>query len=496
MIVKNVISKRILKVLLMCLPLISAGAYGQVAYKGQLYISGERFERHGDLLHVYMKVSYDNSAIGSGESLTFTPVLKTDSTSMHLSSVVINGYRNDKAARRAEVLQHKRRGNIAVVVKENYKGKRYFVYDTSVPYRDWMEKSSLYAESEECNCNGHRAHLYEDHILAAIPFSRETRETSDPLVKNVTLLTWVEFLKLGTDEGENFIKQGLIPWYGDRHIGDLAVKKQNRAVFDAIATDIKETMQYYGTALTGVSVKGYGAPIGDYHKNENQSMKRALSLKRYLMGSRLTSKNSLDVGWVTEDWDSIATLASNSNMTLKDAVLDIIRTVDVVNGREKVLENLNNGVPYQYMKQNIFPQVYRVAYTLTFNRRGMDAQTGRLMLKNDPNTMSLKDFYTVAMSYRAGTREFNDVMDLAARLFPDNADANINAAAVALTRRDTQLARKYLERWQTNPKAYNNMGILNLLEGNRDKAEVYLQMAQAAGVQEATAVLKYLKQGK
>ena len=69
------------------------------------------------------------------------------------------------------------------------------------------------------------------------------------------------------------------------------------------------------------------------------------------------------------------------------------------------------------------------------------------------------------MSYKAGTREFDDVMDLAARLFPDNAEANINAAAVALTRNDTPLARKYLERWQTDPKAYNNMSNADDVDG-------------------------------
>jgi hypothetical protein len=189
-------------------------------------------------------------------------------------------------------------------------------------------------------------------------------------------------------------------------------------------------------------------------------------------------------------------LISNSNMSLKEAALDIIKSVDVVNGRENVLENLNHGVPYEYMRHNIFPQVCRVTYKLTFNRQGMDAQTGRLMVKNNPATMSLNDFYTVAMSYNVGSREFNDIMDLAARLFPDNPEANIDAAAVALTRKDTKLARKYLLRWQTSPRAYNNMGILNLLEGNKDKAEVYLQMAQAAGVEQASTILKYMKSMK
>lgn len=43
------------------------------------------------------------------------------------------------------------------------------------------------------------------------------------------------------------------------------------------------------------------------------------------------------------------------------------------------------------------------------------------------------------------------------------------------------------------PIAYNNMGILCLQEGKRDKAEVYLTMAAAAGIEQADRVLKELK---
>lgn len=42
--------------------------------------------------------------------------------------------------------------------------------------------------------------------------------------------------------------------------------------------------------------------------------------------------------------------------------------------------------------------------------------------------------------------------------------------------------------------AYNNMGILCLQEGNRDKAEVYLTMAAAAGIEQANKALHALKE--
>ncbi len=104
--------------------------------------------------------------------------------------------------------------------------------------------------------------------------------------------------------------------------------------------------------------------------------------------------------------------------------------------------------------------------------------------------------YAVAQDYPKGSTEYNDLLDLAARLFPDSPEANINAAAVALVRRDPEKARRYLERFATLPAAYNNMGVLCLLEGNRGKAEVYLTMAAAAGMKQAERTLKEMKNDK
>jgi len=68
--------------------------------------------------------------------------------------------------------------------------------------------------------------------------------------------------------------------------------------------------------------------------------------------------------------------------------------------------------------------------------------------------------FSQAYCYRPGSGEFNSVYLLAARLFPDNAEVAINAAAVALIKRDTRTARHYLSRFSTLPEAFNNMGVL------------------------------------
>ena len=64
---------------------------------------------------------------------------------------------------------------------------------------------------------------------------------------------------------------------------------------------------------------------------------------------------------------------------------------------------------------------------------------------------------------------------------------------MALLRGDAARARRYLQPWDTDHRAWCNLGLLNLLEGNRDKAEVYLRMAAADGVTPARDALKSLQ---
>lgn len=480
------------RLLLLPLLAVSLQTHAQTAYKGQLFINSESFTRQGDMLRVRMKVSYDRSAVDSGESLTFTPVLKTLGSSVRLSSVVINGDRREKAENRADVLSGRRRSNVPVVVRDSHAGELYFIYDTTVPYEEWMHSAALYTESEECNCNGHAAHVFEDRIMKAIPFGNTAVSSADPVTRNYDILPCVEFVQPSAASTETYTASGVIPLYDAKRIGRMSERRFNRTVSGIIRDDIRRQLSQGGASIDAISVHGYGAPAGSYSLNEKSAMQRALSLKRGMMKNRLTSSNALGVTWTAEDWDSISVLTAASSMSLKDAVCNIIRAVEVVNGRENEIKLLDHGVPYRFMQAAIFPRVCRVEYTLTVRRRSLDAESGILMLKNNPSQMSLSDLYAVAQNYNVGSREFNDIIDLSARLFPESAEAGINAAGVALIRGDVKLARKYLSRRMTDSRAYNNIGVMYMMAGNRDKAEVYLNMAKAQGVSQADEAMKQL----
>jgi len=486
--------KKILLSFLLFSLLLGGECYGQEIDKGQFYISGLTLVNQEGKLHVSMNVDYESLDLPSNESLTFTPILMSKLKNQELSPVIINGKIRQREYHRQQVLGTKQSAkNVPLMVlTDDRQSVHTFTYNTSLSYENWMEDCGLYVRTQGCGCNGEKAEKIIEKLVQPIYISNLKKSEILSTVDR-KLLSWVEVLPLTEDYGNNLTVKGTIPFFGGDNLYQKSEAKQNAEIYYRVRSEIRKNLQYNGMSLTGVYLKGYGAPIGNYEKNERKCSERALSLRNYLLENHLAGKNPLEVSWISEDWDSIAQLTASSHMALKDAVLDIINTVDLVKGREKVLMDLNNGTPYKYMSLLIFPRVCRMTYVLKFNKIGLDAQTGKLLIRDRPESMTLGDFFTLGSSYPKGSREFNDVFDLAARLFPRSVEANVNAAAVALLKKDMDKAWKYLEPFATDPKAYNNLGIYYLLQHNKDKAEVYLEMAEAGGALQAKEILDYLR---
>jgi|GEM_PF-210922 len=502
--ITGMIGKLVEGVFMLCLAAMPITIKSQSVYKGLITITDRRFMLDNGVLRIHMRVNISPEAVKGNESLTFTPAIKLGDNSYHFPSTIINGNKLERTEHRTDVLLHRVRTD-AAVLKYDSQGVRYFLYDSSAPYLSWMCKASLFIDNETCNCNGHSARMYEDHLLVSITIKGVNGATDDETYGHVNvnagsvsysgISKWVQFLPPPAEDFRDIVRTGVITWSGkDGKDGLESMDEKSRNIYisEKLNAQIKSISEQYGTTFTGMSLTSYGCPAGDYQKNMKAGMKRALSLKKYLMDNMPANKNDINIGWVCEDWDSIATVVSQTRMLLCDAVMDIIRSVKIVDGREDAIKKLNNGLPYYYMQTNIFPEVKRLTYTLRFNHRNLSVDAAKQMLKHSPGNMTLKELYSVADSYGLGSREFSDIIDLSACLFPDNPEANINAAAVAMLRGEVSQARKYLVRWQADPRAFQNMAVLNILEGNRTIAEFYLELAQTTGVPQAAVVINAL----
>ena len=476
----------------------SLGVQAQLAFKGQLHVSDMDFSVQGSLLRVQMRVSYDKNLLNPGETLNFMPVLKTDFEHQDLSSVVITGKTGGG--------KNRQRGNIPVVRNDGISSQYYFDYDTTIPFSEWMRHASLYVESEERSEKG-KGHTYEDRILDNLTISGETAGSdlvfSDPqyvsapapqsVARQITSvpgcaqIDWIQILDPNEHKTDEFSYTGKIALADSEHIGSMTTGSFNKTILDRILNHIGGELAKEGTSIAAINITGYGAPIGDFRHNETRCTARAYELKRYLISGKHIQPNNVNIAWVTEDWDSITTLIDNSELRFRNAALDIIQNVDVSSGREQQLKMLGNGSLYQNLQEQVFPQVCRLAYEVTLRR---EHSAG---VVPSSRSVTLGSLFATAQHFAKGSDDFNDLIDLSARLFPASDDACINAAGVALLKGDLAKAEGYLKDREANARAFNNIGVLYLLKGDRAKAETYLRMASRMGVPEAEAAMKALQ---
>ena len=85
------------------------------------------------------------------------------------------------------------------------------------------------------------------------------------------------------------------------------------------------------------------------------------------------------------------------------------------------------------------------------------------------------------------------MFDIAVRLFPDDATANLNAANAAINEGALQRAASYLDKAGDSPAAVHTRGVLLLLQGKYEEAEAVLKEARRLGVREAGDNLEQLR---
>ena len=481
--------------------------HAQEFYRGEMFVTGQYFSMQDDLLNIEISIDFEQLRMPADEFLTLTPILKDSENEQELPAVQINGAEKQKAYEREQALPTSKRNTGAhplhiptMVVSCDNTMSRSFTYEASIPYKPWMGQAILLLRSQECACHGRKGDVYEDKIADSIRMPR-IRESPCDANTDARFLSLVNFIEPTSDRDTLHCLTGSIPYFDreaarkhEKQFGELSEEKQNFEIYYQLFNALRSMKQQAGTELAKVKVTGYGSPTGNLKRNEVNARARARKLKEYLHKNHLTGKAPLEVTWVAEDWNSITSLIQQSDMTLREVALDLINNVDIYKGRERMLMALANGKSYKYLAEKIFPKVMRVDYRIEYTRKPLDAAVSlHLLYSGKQHALHLNEFFAVANSHPVGSTEYNDVLDLAARLFPDSPEANINAAAVALSKKELHKARKYLERFATLPMAYNNMGILYLLEGNRDKAEVYLTMAAATGVEQAKRALEELR---
>ena len=411
--------------------------------------------------------------ISSDRMLTLTPILQTKDglANKILPSVVVYG--------RRRAIVNERLGNVptdAFEIIRRQKGESQTInYTARVPFEAWMNGATLDLLADLCGCANH---IQEEQLATLMPV-RLVRYNVVPHIAFVT--PQVEEVKARAEEGKAYLdfpvnKMTIYPDY-----------RKNPDELRKIIATIDLVKNDQNTRITEIDIVGYASPEGSYNSNARLAQGRSEALKKYVQELYKFDKNIIKVTSVPEDWQGLRNYVANSDLDQKEEMLSLLDNEQLsYDARELRLRTFEGGKAYATLLNECYPALRHSDYTVRYVVRGFTVDEAKEIITKRPQQLSLNEMFQVALTYPSGSKEFNEVFEVAVRMFPDDPTANMNAAAIELQQGNWRQAERYL--LKSDPQAgatKNNEGVMYMMQGNLDKAEALFQQARALGSAEA-----------
>lgn len=152
------------------------------------------------------------------------------------------------------------------------------------------------------------------------------------------------------------------------------------------------------------------------------------------------------VSSTAEDWDGLVNFIKNSNLEHKSEILAIASDTSLAPDAREARIKQKYADEYKFMLSNWYPALRHSDYHITYKVKPFDVETAKQVIKTQPQLLSEEEMFMVAQTYEPGSKDFNDVMQTAIRLFPNNATANLNTAIVLLNEGKADDAKPYLDK--------------------------------------------------
>lgn len=474
------------------LVLIPAGLLSAQNYTGTVIIEQVHTGQKGDSLYIDMTVSVNGKAVYPDQSMRLIPVIRSEQQAKILPAITINGTHRHKVYKRQIALTGQKPDDYAAI-KVRKKQQAVCRYTVAIPYENWMQGADVLIHNETCGCAGEKQNTSINLLAGKINLERPLPEQKTPYIaylKPLYIVPEVEVVKIRNEKIEAYLsfptgKTGILPQF-----------KNNTKELDKIHRAIAGIENEERVALRSIVIEGYASPEGTYAANLHLSAERAAALKTLIMRQYAIPEKFFTVKGCSEDWKRLEMLIKQSDLAGKEEALSIIRNKGVFNGREKALMALNGGKTYKELSAHFFPLLRRCDFTVEYSVKAFTIEEGLEIVRTRPALLSLNEMYLIAQTYQKNSEEFRKLVEEAVRLFPEDAVANINAAAMSLEKQDLAAAEKYLSAFEEDRRAWNNLGILFYLKGDKEKAMDYFERSWAAGYSEGIFNMKECEKTK
>lgn len=469
----------------------------------------------GDSLYLGLKLDFSSIRLNSRTCLHFTPILaNARGGRLELPPVLLSGRRRYRFDRREWALnvnggKHRTEPYLIQLYKR-HSAPRPVSYHIGVPYSVWMGDAALLLRQEVKDCCDLQL-LGVDTISVRLftgqMIGRQTapvRQYVEPLitapsvtysVRDIELYaSMLSFLEPTVEHDKKLDEKAV--FYIDYPLGSdniLPDYRNNRTELQKLDSLLSPLSAGDYSSMEHIRVCGYASPDGTYIDNERLATSRAGFFASYICSTYGIPRFRLETTSVAEDWEGLSVLLQSEQPPYAATVLSIIQHAGIFNGREKQLMDLRGGEPYRDMLHRFFPRLRRLEVSVRWNIRAVSAGEAYRLIYTHPEWLSLSEMYGATRYYRPGTEQYREVYEIAAYRFPEDVVANINASSAVMLTGDVKSARAYLQRVESDPRSWNNLGVLALMEGNTGEAEEWFRKAVGVEPQKARRNLQRLQ---
>ena len=442
-----------------------------------LPVSGVTVKRDADLMTVAMQMQLSDYDLLGDRATLFAPVLVNGSDSLEFDPVGLYS--------RIRYIQYLRDGRDALG-GERETSYRYTArpatmeYARTVPYAPWMNGATLYMKRLDYGC----CHTLIDEDRAPLAAWRETAYT--PAYHYVTPAAEKE--KMRELKGRAYIDfpvnmTDLYPEY----------RKNPRELEKIIAT-IDSVRNDKDITVKRITIKGWASPESPWENNTRLAKGRTATLKAYVQNLYRFPEGFIETDYYPEDWEGLRAFVASSGLTHKYEILALIDDTTIAPDPKE--DKLKKTYPeeYRFLLETVYPGLRHSDYTIEYTIRGYsDVVEIAEVMRTQPSKLSLNEMYLLAATYMPGSDAYNEVMETAARMYPRDETAIVNAASAAMQRGDLATAERYLSRAGTGAEVLYARGVLAGLQRDYEQAIWYMEQAVVKGNEAAAGEIEQLK---
>ena len=252
-----------------------------------------------------------------------------------------------------------------------------------------------------------------------------------------------------------------------------------------------------GLNLDNVEVSAYASPDGGFNINDKLANQRQKVSEQYVNQElkKIKMDANVDARYTAQDWEGFQELVQASDIQDKDIILRVLSMYKDPQEREQQIKNISAA--FRELADGILPQLRRSRLTINYETIGRSDAQILDQIKADATKLSIEELlYGAAINDDAAQKE--KTYKLATQVYPNDARAYNNLAALAYAKGDYDAARDYIQQAQrvapALAEAKANLGMLALAAGDVATAEQYIAAAtDANGLAEVLGNLNLAK---